>query len=69
MKRRLIGILLTLAIIFTLLPSRAFATETNAAERFTYVNPLYADVISEDDLLTYEKAKADGLARGFTSAA
>ena len=53
MKHRLLSWALVLALICTMLPVQALAVMPTAAinETITYINPLYKDVITEDDLV------------------
>ena len=55
MKRRLLAFLLTLAMVCTMLPVQALAATVDKLvpfeETVTYINPLYADVVTEADLV------------------
>ena len=53
MKTRIVTWLLVLCMVFAMLPVTAFADEITYIENqsFTFINPLYADTITEDDLV------------------
>ena len=53
MKMRIVAWLLVLCMVFAMLPVTAFADEITYIEdqSFTFINPLYADTITEDDLV------------------
>ena len=57
MKKRLLSLLLAVVMVVTLLPFGAFAEETiNYKE--VYVNPLYSDVITKEDIASSVKKPA-----------
>ena len=57
--KRLTSALLALLLCLTLLPTTVMAAEPTPKEwSDTVINPLYADVMTEEDLLTWEEAKA-----------
>ena len=57
--KRLTSALLALLLCLTLLPTTVMAAEPTPKEwSGTVINPLYADVMTEEDLLTWEEAKA-----------
>ena len=67
MMKRFWSVLLALCMALSLLPVGTLADdgEIRREDGFTYhVNPIYADIVSEDDLLTWEEAKALDAARG-----
>ena len=55
-KTRLAALLCAVIMALTLLPVQAWATETPRTCHQTYVNPLYADLYTEEDLLAQYEA-------------
>ena len=53
MKKRLISCVLILCLLFSMLPTAVFAAEETLLEdhNIVYINPLYADVVTEKDLV------------------
>ena len=70
--KRLTSALLALLLSLMLLPTAVMAAEPaqqGNSDSITYINPLYEGVVTEDDHLTWEEARALDVQDGLAAAA